>query len=130
MENINEKILELFKTMINDIMEVYPEEKGNIYEKYESVMNLETLNIDECELMQDFMERINKNSTKITNKDLEVIQDDFIDGIPLKKIWESGISDSTKNNIWKYLQTFCIININLNSSKEIKKVLSGEAKEI
>ena len=73
MENINEKILELFKTMINDIMEVYPEEKGNIYEKYESVMNLDTLNIDECELMQDFMERINKNSTKITNKDLEVI---------------------------------------------------------
>ena len=38
MENINEKILELFKTMINDIMEVYPEEKGNIYEKYESVL--------------------------------------------------------------------------------------------
>jgi len=130
MENINEKILELFKTMINDIMEVYPEEKGNIYEKYESIMNLDILNIDECELMQDFMERINKNSTKITNKDLEVIQDDFIDGIPLKKIWGSGISDSTKNNIWKYLQTFCIININLNSSKELQQLLSGESKEI
>ena len=39
MENINEKILELFKTMINDIMEVYPEEKGNIYEKYEYNIN-------------------------------------------------------------------------------------------
>jgi len=130
MENINEKILELFKTMINDIMEVYPEEKGNIYEKYESIMNLDTLNIDECELMQDFMERINKNSTKITNKDIEVIQDDFIDGIPLKKIWESDISDLTKNNIWKYLQTFCIININLNSSKELQQLLSGETKEI
>ena len=130
MENINEKILELFKTMINDIMEVYPEEKGNIYEKYENIMNLETLNIDDSELMQDFMERINKNSTKITNKDLEVIQDDFIDSIPLKKIWESGISDSTKNNIWKYLQTFCIVNINLNSSKELQQLLNGETKEI
>ena len=52
MENINEKILELFKTMINDIMEVYPEEKGSIYEKYESIMILETLDIDDCELIQ------------------------------------------------------------------------------
>ena len=130
MENINEKILELFKTMINDIMEVYPEEKGNIYEKYESIMNLETLNIDECELMQNFLEKINEKSSLIINKDLEVIQDDFIDGIPLKRIWGSGISDATKNNIWKYLQTFCIININLNSSKELQKLLSGETKEI
>ena len=130
MENINEKILELFKTMINDIMEVYPEEKGNIYEKYESIMNLEILDIDDCELIQDFLEKINEKSSLITNKDLEVIQDDFIDGIPLKRIWGSGISDATKNNIWKYLQTFCIININLNSSKELQQFLSGETKEI
>ena len=68
MENINEKILELFKTMINDIMEVYPEEKGSIYEKYESIMILETLDIDECELIQNFLEKINEKSSLITNK--------------------------------------------------------------
>ena len=130
MENINEKILELFKTMINDIMEVYPEEKGSIYEKYESIMILETLDIDECELIQNFLEKINEKSSLITNKNEEVIQDDFIDGISLKKIWESGISDASKSNIWKYLQTFCIININLNSSKELQQLLSGETKEI
>tara|TARA_B100001123_G_scaffold443997_1_gene591642 strand:+ start:2956 stop:4065 length:1110 start_codon:yes stop_codon:yes gene_type:complete len=130
MENINEKILELFKTMINDIMEVYPEEKGSIYEKYESIMILETLDIDDCELIQNFLAKINEKSSLITNKNEEVIQDDFIDGISLKKIWESGISDTSKSNIWKYLQTFCIININLNSSKELQQLLSGETKEI
>ncbi len=128
--DLNEKILSVFKTMINDIMDVYPEEKGNIYEKYESIMNMETLNYDECELLKTFMENIGNNSTKITNKDIEVIQDDLIDGVPLKKIWQSDISDSTKNNIWKYLQTFCIININLNSSKELQNLLSGESTEI
>ena len=112
--DLNEKILSVFKKMINDVMEVYPEEKGSIYEKYESVMVKETLNLDECELLKTFMENIGINSTKITNKDIEVIQDDLIDGIPLKKIWSSDISDKTKNDIWKYLQTFCIININLN----------------
>ena len=128
--DLNEKILSVFKKMINDIMDVYPEKKGDIYEKYESVMNMETLNLEECELLKNFMDNIGKNSTKITNKDVEVISDELIDSIPLKKIWESDISESVKDEIWKYLQTFCIININLNSSKELQELLSGETKEI
>ena len=130
MENMDTKILTLFKKMINDVMEVYPEEKGTIYEKYEEIMNMDTLVLDECELLNNFMNNINKNSSKITNKDIEVIQDDLIDGIPLKRIWSTDISDKTKNDIWKYLQTFCIININLNSSKELRDLLSGETSEI
>ena len=130
MENMDAKILTLFKKMVNDVMEVYPEEKGTIYEKYEEIMNMDTLVLDECELLNNFMDSINKNSIKITNKDIEVIQDDLIDGIPLKKIWSTDISDKTKNDIWKYLQTFCIININLNSSKELRDLLSGETSEI
>ena len=92
MDNIDGKILNLFKKMINDIMEVYPEEKGSIYEKYESIMNMETLKLDECELLQNFLKKINENSTKITNKEVEVLQDDLIEGIPLKKIWKSEFS--------------------------------------
>lgn len=124
--DLNEKILSVFKKLINDIMDVYPEQKGTIYEKYESVMNMETLNLEECELLKNFMDNINKYSSKITNKDVDVISDDLIDGIPLKKIWDSDISDSAKDEIWKYLQTFCIISINLNSSKELQELLSGE----
>ena len=44
--DLNEKILSVFKKMVNDIMDVYPEKKGDIYEKYESVMNMETLNLE------------------------------------------------------------------------------------
>ena len=29
----------------------------------------------------------------------------------MKTIWESDISDKTRENIWKYLQSFCLINI-------------------
>ena len=128
--DLNEKILSVFKKMINDIMEVYPEEKGSIYEKYESVMNTKTLDLDECDILKNFMENIGKNSTKITNKDITVIQDDLIEGVPLNKIWQTDISVSVKDEIWKYLQTFCIININLNSSKELQDLLSGESSEI
>ena len=128
--DLNEKILSVFKKMINDIMDVYPEEKGNIYEKYESVMNMDTLVLEDCDLLKNFMDNIGKNSTKITNKDVLVIGDDLIDGIPLKKIWKTDISESVKDEIWKYLQTFCIININLNSSKELQNLLSGDANTI
>lgn len=128
--DLNEKILSVFKKMINDIMDVYPEQKGSIYEKYESVMNMETLNLEECELLKNFMDNISKYSSKITSKDINVITDDLINGIPLKKIWESDISESVKDEIWKYLQTFCIISINLNSSKELQELLSGETETI
>jgi len=128
--DLNEKILSVFKEMINDIMDVYPEEKGSIYEKYESIMNMETLNLEECELLNNFMNNIGKYSTKITNKDIDAINDELIDGIPLKKIWQSDISDNVKDEIWKYLQTFCIININLNSSKELQELLSGDGQNI
>lgn len=128
--DLNEKILSVFKKMVNDIMDVYPEQKGSIYEKYESVMNMETLNLEECELLKKFMNNIGKHSSKITSKDVNVITDDLIDGIPLKKIWESDISESVKDEIWKYLQTFCIISINLNSSKELQELLSGETETI
>lgn len=128
--DLNEKILSVFKKMVNDIMDVYPEQKGSIYEKYESVMNMETLNLEECELVKNFMDNISKYSSKITSKDADVITDDLIDGIPLSKIWKSDISDSVKDEIWKYLQTFCIISINLNSSKELQELLSGDTKDI
>ena len=53
--DLNEKILSVFKKMVNDIMDVYPEQKGSIYENYESVMNMETLNLEECELLKNFI---------------------------------------------------------------------------
>ena len=43
----------------------------------------------------------------------------LIKEISMKSIWESDISDKTKNNIWKYLQAFCVINISRNSNDKI-----------
>ena len=57
------------------------------------------------------------------------MEEDIIPDVNLSELWHN-ISDINKNNIWKYLQTFCIININLNSSKELQELLSGESNEI
>ena len=97
---------------------------------YEEVLNMDKVTLGECDYIDTFLDNINTHSKKITNKDESVFDEELLMDVDLKKIWDSGISEIDQNNIWKYLQTFCIININLNSSKELQKLLSGETKEI
>ena len=120
------KVLDVFKTLINELNE----HDDKICIPYEEVLKMETLTLGECEYIDTFLENINTHSKKITNKDESVFDEELLMDVELKKIWNSGISEIDQNNIWKYLQTFCIININLNSSKELQQLLSGETKEI
>ena len=123
---MSDKVLDVFKTLINELNE----HDDKVCIPYEEVVKMDKLTLGECEYIDTFLEKINTHSKKITDKDESVFSEELLMDVDLKKIWGSGISDIDKNNIWKYLQTFCIININLNSSKELQKLLSGETKEI
>jgi len=124
--DMNEKILDVFKTLIEEVSK----HDDNINEKYKDVITLEELDLEKCELISKFLDNIDKHSKKITNKDVSVFENEIIVDVDLKKIFESEINDIDMNNIWKFLQTFCIISININSSKELQSLLSGETKEI
>ena len=123
---MDDKVLDVFKTLINELNE----HDDKICIPYEEVLKMDKLTLGECEYIDTFLDKINTHSKKITNKDESVFDEELLMDVDLKKIWDSGISEIDQNNIWKYLQTFCIININLNSSKELQKLLSGETKEI
>ena len=123
---MDEKVLDVFKTLINELNE----HDDKVCIPYEEVLNMDKLTLGECEYIDTFLENINMHSKQITNKDESVFDEELLMDVDLKKIWDSGISEIDKNNIWKYLQTFCIININLNSSKELQQLLSGETNEI
>ena len=123
---MSDKVLDVFKTLINELNE----HDDKVCIPYEEVLKMDKLTLGECEYIDTFLEKINTHSKKITDKDESVFSEELLMDVDFKKIWGSGISDIDKNNIWKYLQTFCIININLNSSKELQKLLSGETKEI
>ena len=45
--------------------------------------------------------------------------------ISFKNLWSKNISLKTKGTIWKYLQTFSLITINLKSSEELQNALSA-----
>uniref|UniRef100_A0A6C0C6U7 Uncharacterized protein n=1 Tax=viral metagenome TaxID=1070528 RepID=A0A6C0C6U7_9ZZZZ len=130
--DFNDKTLTLFKGFINDIMKVFPEHKESLNKNYNDILELDNLNIDENEIIKEFLDLIDSNSDSITNKNSEIFTDDLylIKEISMKSIWDSGISDRTKENIWKYLQSFCLINISKNSNDQINEVLKSiESKE-
>jgi len=128
---LNQKVLDVFKLLINDIIMVSQDE-DTIQTKYNDILNMDLLEkIEDCELINNFIKNIETHTKKIVNKDETVFNNEIIDGVSLTDIWANEETTIiAKNNIWKYLQTFCIININLNSSNELQQLLSGEVTEI
>ena len=73
------------------------------------------------------MKNIDENSNDISNKNIDIFTEELflIKDISMKTIWYSDISGKTKENIWKYLQGFCVINISRNSNDKINEVLKS-----
>jgi hypothetical protein len=124
--DVNNQCLSVFKSFINDIIKVFPEYKIKLEDIYGSIIKLDTCVIDECELLKEFLERVHKLNKKITIKDDNMFDDDplILTDISFKNIWITNISYKTKESIWKYLQTFCLISLNYNSNKDLQSALS------
>lgn len=117
--------LSVFKSFINDIIKVYPEYKEKINETYGSVLSIDSCNIEENELLKEFLDRVHKLNKKITNKDESLFTEDnlILTNISSKELWTTNISYKTKETIWKYLQTFCLLSLSHQSNKELQSAL-------
>jgi hypothetical protein len=128
---MSENINKLFKSFIKDITEVFPEYKSRVEKYYGEVYESED---PKHPKIKEFLENIDEISEKIIDKDISIFEEDpiILQNISFKLLWNTeGVSDQTKNSIWKYLQTFCIININLESTSEmisevVKKIEANE----
>tara|TARA_B100000963_G_C22612835_1_gene665781 strand:+ start:364 stop:1305 length:942 start_codon:yes stop_codon:yes gene_type:complete len=126
--------LSVFKNFIQDIIKVFPEYKLKLEDVYMEVLLLESCQLDQQELLLEFLDRVHKLNKKITNKDESVFDEDpmILTDISFKHMWSTNISDKTKEAIWKYLQTFCLLAINHKSSQDLQSALSdlSDNKEI
>jgi len=61
----------------------------------------------------------------IVDKNLEFfdLEVEFLEEISFHKLWEKNISNKTRESIWKYLQTFQLISINIKSGEKLNAVL-------
>ena len=124
--DIDTKCLSVFKSFISDIIKVFPEHDTTLHNIYGSLLTLETCKLEEQELLQEFLERVHKINKKITNKDESLFMDDelILTDISFKDMWTTNISYKTKETIWKYLQTFCLLALNHQSNKDLQNALS------
>ena len=125
--DLDNKTLILFKSFISDICKVFPEHKECIDTNYSDILESTEITIEENEIIIEFLKNIDENSNGISNKSIDIFTEELflIKDISMKAIWYSDISDKTKENIWKYLQGFCVINISRNSNDKINEVLKS-----
>tara|TARA_B110000483_G_scaffold64237_1_gene79977 strand:+ start:2682 stop:3647 length:966 start_codon:yes stop_codon:yes gene_type:complete len=125
--DLDNKTLILFKSFISDICKVFPEHKESIDTNYSDILESNEITIVENETISEFLRNIDENSNGISNKSIDIFTEELflIKDISMKAIWNSDISDKTKENIWKYLQGFCVINISRNSNDKINEVLKS-----
>ena len=123
---LDNKCLDLFKKFIKDIIKVYPEYNEPLHKTYEEILILDEVILSENEVLQEFLSRIRKLSKDITNKNESMFENEplLLTDISFKNIWSGNISFKTKETIWKYLQAFCLLDINIKSSAELKNTLN------
>ena len=114
---MSEGINKLFKSFIDDIINVFPEYKKRLLSYYKEVV--ETKKNDHPKIIE-FLKNMDEISEQVINKDVTLFEEDpiILQNVSFKLIWNSDISDQTRNSIWKYLQTFCIVNIQSESTTE------------
>jgi len=125
--DVNEKILKIFKGFLNDLITVFPEHLELLNDTYQSIFELDKLVIEDNEIIKEFLQLVEDNSDDITNKNDSIFTDElfFVKGVSMKSIWDSDISDRTRTSIWNYLQSFCLLNITINSNDKINEVLKS-----
>ena len=114
---MSENVNKLFKSFIDDIINVFPEYKKRLLSYYKEV--IETKKNDHPKIIE-FLKNMDEISEQVINKDVSLFEEDpiILQNVSFKLIWNSDISDQTRNSIWKYLQTFCIVNIQSESTTE------------
>ena len=125
---VEQKLFSLFSDFIRDLSKVFPEIKSSLYRNYEDCLVDGSKCLCDFPKVKRFLELIGDYEKYIVDKNLEFfdLEVEFLEEISFKRLWEKSISNKTRESIWKYLQTFQLISINLKSSEALNRALEGD----
>ena len=128
---VEKNLFSIFSNFIRDLSKTYPEIKSCLYRNYEDCLINENKSLSEFPKLINFLELIDEYEKYIMDKNLEFfdLEVELLENISFKNLWEKNISNKTRETIWKYLQTFQIININLKSNEQLKEALNKIGKD-
>ena len=125
--DIEKQLFSIFSNFLRDLSKTYPEIKNSLYRNYEDcILNDGDKTLQELPKLVHFMKVIDENEKYITDKDVLFFDSEIevLEEISFKLLWEKNISTKTRESIWKYFQTFQIINISLKSNEQLREALS------
>lgn len=134
--DIEKQVFQIFASFVTDLTLTFPEIKNCLYRNYEDCILAQNndKSLSEYPKISEFLNKIQKYEKMISDKDDQFfnLEIDFLEEISFKKLWEKQITDTNRATLWKYLQTFTIININLKSGQDLKQALEsiGEKEEL
>lgn len=127
-DKLHNKFLKLFQGFIKDLIVTLPDYSETLTNTYEKLLDKPSIsNIQKSKQLSNFANCIYENNTLITkrNKDFFNSEPKLLENISMKQLWNQEITPKNRNIIWKYLQSCCIIIMNIKSSDNLKKLLSG-----
>ena len=115
-----EKFNFYLNTFLSEINNILPEFSEVINNNYSDVIEDNNLKTDKY--AKEFMTSIDKYKTEIAEKNDKLFKGEesvfLLNGVDFKELWCKDLSDTTRENIWKYLQTLYVLGRKIVASDE------------
>lgn len=121
-----EKFNFYFRTFLNEILTIIPEFKETIDKNYSEVLENTSLNSDN--FAKEYMTSIEKYHSEIANKNDKLFKGDdsvlILKDLDFRELWSKDLSDNTRENVWKYLQTLYVLGRKIiTDDEDVSKML-------
>ena len=128
MATYSEKFNFYLKSFLGEIVTIFPEYKETIDSEYSDVLTTENLAVDTY--VKEYMENVSPYHTDIAQKSNQLFLGEnelkFLRGIDFRDLWTKDLSDSTRENIWKYLQTLYVLGRKIVASDDDVNAMLNE----
>jgi hypothetical protein len=134
-EDTNEKFYEYYKSFLKDIILSFPELKEDIRESHASLLKSQyPISEKKRAKCGRFRKKVyvyllgkgaeigSKDSKLFLNEDSN---ENLANDIDFKEIWESSISDSSREQLWNYVQTFYMLAVSEKTNKDLSSIFKN-----
>lgn len=128
MATYTEKFNFYLKTFLGELQNIFPEFKESISSSYSEVLESESLSVDTY--VKEYMSAVESFHNQIATKQNSLFLGDnelkFLRELDFRELWTKDLSDSTRENIWKYLQTLYVIGKKIVANDDDVNVMLNE----
>ena len=114
-------------SFLNELIVIFPENKECFEKNYKEIIDNKECVSDVY--VKDYMNKISKYHSDIAKKNDKLFKSDkeifLLKEVDFRDLWYKDLSDSTRENLWKYLQTLYVLGKKIvTSDDEVSNMLN------